>query len=83
MAMGDAVNGQAGAESSKLTLKQLRLRQALSVNELAAQAGVVARTILLIERGEVSPHMATIRKLSRALNCAPDAIAWPDDPFAD
>lgn len=80
--MADELHGQGRTESPKPSLKTMRLRHGLSINELAARAGVAPRTIGVIERGEATPHMATIRKLSHAFDCAFDAIAWPNDPYA-
>jgi ribosome-binding protein aMBF1 (putative translation factor) len=67
--------------AAKSTVREARLSLALSVDELDARAGVTSRTVLLVERGEVTPHMATMRKLSAALGCRPHGIAWPGDPF--
>jgi transcriptional regulator with XRE-family HTH domain len=69
--------------AAKPTEREAQPRLALSVNELAARAGVAPRTVLLVERGEVTPHMATIRKLNAALGCRPRGIAWPGDPFTE
>ena len=80
--MADMPQKRSRAESPKPLLKDMRLRHGLSVNELAVRAGVAPRTIALLERGEATPHMATIRKLSQALECPFDAIAWPNDPYA-
>jgi len=62
------------------TLNTLRLRAALSMNELAVQAHVSASTIMEIERG-AQPHMATMRKIAAVLGVRPQDIAWPGDPF--
>jgi transcriptional regulator with XRE-family HTH domain len=68
--------------AGKLTLREKRLEAALSMNELATAAKVSASTVMDIERG-ASPRMATIRKLAKALGCAPQDIAWPGDPFSE
>jgi transcriptional regulator with XRE-family HTH domain len=67
------------AERPSLTM--LRLRAALSMNELAARAGVSPSTIMDIERG-AQPRMATMRKIAAALGVRPQEIAWPGDPFS-
>jgi DNA-binding XRE family transcriptional regulator len=67
--------------AARPTLTEVRLRAALSMNELARDAGVSASTVLDIERG-ATPRMATIRKLAKALGIAPQDIAWPGDPFS-
>ena len=63
------------------SLTTLRLRAALSMNELAKRAGVSASTVLDIERG-AHARMATMRKLAAALGVAPQDIGWPGDPFS-
>jgi transcriptional regulator with XRE-family HTH domain len=63
------------------TLTTLRLRSAMSMNELAVKAGVSASTVLDIERG-ARPRMSTMRKLAAVLGVAPQDIAWPGDPFS-
>jgi transcriptional regulator with XRE-family HTH domain len=64
----------------KPTLAAMRMRRQLSVSELARRAGVAASTIRRIEHG-VPPHMETIEKLAQALDCAPETLDWPGDPF--
>jgi DNA-binding XRE family transcriptional regulator len=54
-----------------MKLVEARARRALSVRELSKQARVAARTIYAIEHGEVSPSLATIRKLSAVLGIEP------------
>jgi transcriptional regulator with XRE-family HTH domain len=68
--------------AGKPTLREKRLEAALSMNELAVAANVSASTVMDIERG-ASPRMATIRKLAKALDCTPQDIAWPGDPFGE
>jgi transcriptional regulator with XRE-family HTH domain len=64
----------------KPTLAEMRKRRGLSANELGRRAGVAASTIHRIEHG-VPPHMETITKLAQALDCKPETIDWPGDPF--
>jgi transcriptional regulator with XRE-family HTH domain len=54
-----------------MKLVEARATKALSVRALANVAGVAARTIHGIERGEVVPTLSTIRKLADALGVEP------------
>ncbi len=63
------------------SLTTLRLRAALSMNELARKAGVSPNTVMDIERGS-RPRMSTMRKLAVALGVTPQDIGWPGDPFS-
>ena len=65
---------------AKPMLAEARRRRGLSANELGRRAGVAGSTIRRIESG-VPPHMKTITKIARALECAPEIIDWPGDPF--
>jgi DNA-binding XRE family transcriptional regulator len=67
------------ADRPSLTI--LRLKAALSMNELARQARVSPNTVMDIERGS-RPRMSTMRKLAAALDVKPQDIAWPGDPFS-
>jgi len=91
MDMSTVLNDSIGERSLALeafvagrpTLREKRLERAMSMNELADAAGVSASTVMDIERTGASPRMATIRKLANALDCAPQDIAWPGDPFGE
>jgi transcriptional regulator with XRE-family HTH domain len=63
------------------TLEDMRLARAYSAKELARRAGVQTATVTGIELRNRTPHMVTMRKLAAALDCAPQDIAWPGDPF--
>jgi transcriptional regulator with XRE-family HTH domain len=63
------------------SLTTVRLRAAMSMNELARTAGVSPNTVMDVERG-ARPRMSTMRKLAVALGVAPQDIAWPGDPFS-
>jgi transcriptional regulator with XRE-family HTH domain len=52
-------------------LKELRVRRALTQEELAEKAGTGKNTINRIERNLTEPHMSTLRKLAQALNVDP------------
>lgn len=55
-------------------LKNLRIEQALTQEELANKAGVAPNTVARLERNETEPHMSTLRKLANALDVAPAAL---------
>lgn len=52
-------------------LKDLRIEQALTQEELANKAGVALNTVARLERNETEPHMSTVRKLANALDVEP------------
>lgn len=52
-------------------LKNLRVRRALTQQEVADKAGIGKNTVSRIERNEGEPHMSTLRKLAKALNVQP------------
>jgi transcriptional regulator with XRE-family HTH domain len=56
-------------------LREARLRQFLSIRDLAARAGVSTRTVVQIEQGRTSPTFKTARKIAAALGVAPGEIA--------
>ena len=55
-------------------LKYLRVRQALTQEELAAKAGIGKNTVNRIERNITEPHMSTLRKLAQALGVEPHKL---------
>ena len=52
-------------------LRDLRVRRALTQEELAEKADVGTSTVARLERNESEPHMSTLRKLARALGVDP------------
>jgi transcriptional regulator with XRE-family HTH domain len=52
-------------------LRDLRVRRALTQEELAEKADVGTNTVARLERNESEPHMSTLRKLARALAVDP------------
>ncbi len=52
-------------------LREVRKRSLMSQRELARRSGVGVTTIVRIERNQVEPHGATIRKLAQALEVDP------------
>ena len=64
----------------RLRLKELRIRRALTQEELAARAGVSKVTIVKLEKpSHTAPvHPSTLRKLARALEIEPSEL-WEDE----
>jgi transcriptional regulator with XRE-family HTH domain len=52
-------------------LRDLRVRRALTQEELADKADVGTNTVARLERNETEPHMSTLRKLAKALDIDP------------
>lgn len=57
----------------QLTLEQHRIRAYLTIEELANKAGVSAKTVQRIQKGN-RPKLATIRKIASVLNVHPDEV---------
>jgi transcriptional regulator with XRE-family HTH domain len=55
-------------------LKNLRIRRALTQQELADRAGVSSNAINRIELNKAEPHMSTLRKLAKALEVDPTEL---------
>jgi transcriptional regulator with XRE-family HTH domain len=53
------------------SLRDLRVRRALTQEELAEKADVGTNTVARLERNESEPHMSTLRKLAGALGVDP------------
>lgn len=51
----------------KLRLREVRKRKGLSIRGLAAKAKVGFSTVYRIEAGKVTPDLATLEKLAKAL----------------
>ncbi len=60
-------------------LKDLRVRRALTQEELAAKAGIGKNTVNRIERNRAEPHMSTLRKLAAALGVEPSELVKGED----
>ena len=60
-------------------LREARERQGLSQRALARRAGVTNATISMIERGQISPSVASLRKLLEALGLSLGAF-FADEP---
>jgi transcriptional regulator with XRE-family HTH domain len=55
-------------------LRDLRVRRALTQEELAEKADVGTNTVARLERNETEPHMSTLRKLAKALDVDPSEL---------
>jgi transcriptional regulator with XRE-family HTH domain len=55
-------------------LKTLRVRRALTQQELADKAGVSSNTLNRIELNKAEPHMSTLRRLAKALDVDPSEL---------
>jgi transcriptional regulator with XRE-family HTH domain len=67
------------------TVQRLRKAYNLSLSELAEQSGVAKSIISQIERNETNPTLATIWRLSQALDVSIDRVlaAADDEPFVE
>lgn len=75
-----AVSGQLGR-----TILRLRKAYNMSLSELSEQSGVAKSIISQIERNETNPTLATIWRLSQALDVSIDRflVQSDDEPFVD
>jgi transcriptional regulator with XRE-family HTH domain len=75
-----ALSGQLGK-----TIQRLRKAYNLSLSELAEQSGVAKSIISQIERNETNPTLATIWRLSQALDVSIERVlsVSGDEPFID
>src|SRR5688572_14722613 len=67
------------------TIQRLRKAYNLSLSELAEQSGVAKSIISQIERNETNPTLATVWRLSQALDISIERVlaAHEDDPFVE
>lgn len=67
------------------TIQRLRKAYNLSLSELSEQSGVAKSIISQIERNETNPTLATIWRLSQALDVSIERVlaASADDPFVE
>jgi transcriptional regulator with XRE-family HTH domain len=67
------------------TIQRLRKAYNLSLSELAEQSGVAKSIISQIERNETNPTLATIWRLSQALDISIDRVlaTGDDEPFIE
>jgi transcriptional regulator with XRE-family HTH domain len=75
-----ALSGQLGK-----TVQRLRKAYSLSLSELSEQSGVAKSIISQIERNETNPTLATIWRLSQALDVSIERVlqAADDEPFLE
>ena len=57
-----------------MRLRELRVKKLLTAGQLAEKSGVSGAAIFKLERGEHSPSLATIKKLSEALGVNPEEV---------
>jgi transcriptional regulator with XRE-family HTH domain len=55
-------------------LRTLRIRRALTQQELAEKAGISKTALNRIELNKAEPHMSTLRKLANALDVDPTEL---------
>jgi transcriptional regulator with XRE-family HTH domain len=55
-------------------LKNLRIRRALTQQELAERASISTNALNRIELNKAEPHMSTLRKLAKALDADPTEL---------
>jgi transcriptional regulator with XRE-family HTH domain len=56
------------------SLRETRLKQALSQRDLALKAGVAPKTIVDLELGRHEPRLRTIRRVAEALGVQVDQV---------
>jgi transcriptional regulator with XRE-family HTH domain len=56
------------------SLRQIRIARLLTIRELAQRAGVAPSTVYLLEAGRSRPSLRVIRRLSAALEVAPETV---------
>ncbi|MCI0466191.1 MAG: XRE family transcriptional regulator [Beijerinckiaceae bacterium] len=82
-----ALDSGAAAVSSQLgkTVQRLRKAYNLSLSELSEQSGVAKSIISQIERNETNPTLATIWRLSQALDVSIERVLHTsgDEPFLE
>src|SRR5881409_2826764 len=81
------LDGGAAALSNQLgkTIQRLRKAYNLSLSELAEQSGVAKSIISQIERNETNPTLATIWRISQALDVSIERVlaTADDEPFIE
>ena len=60
-------------------LKDLRIRRALTQEELANKASMGKNTVNRVECNLTEPHMSTLRKLAQALGVEPHELLEGED----
>ena len=70
---------QSGASPLQVRVRERRLAQGLSQQELAERAGLSRQALIAIEAGRLVPSVAVALRLARALRCrVDDLFALPD-----
>ncbi len=60
-------------------LKALRIRRALTQEELAQRAGLSKNAVNRLEVDKAEPRMSTLRKLAQALGVDPHELVKPEE----
>jgi transcriptional regulator with XRE-family HTH domain len=76
-------DSDAAGELMGLRIRTLRHQRGLSVNELAARAGVSVGILSQIERGKANPSLKTIERIRSALDVRLSAILESDSEASD
>ena len=79
LSQGTLFNGPMSAELPGL--QTVRARRSMSVNELAARAGLTSSEIATLERGEQLPSPIRVEPVADILGCAPAELLFPQDQY--
>lgn len=71
-----------------ITIRELRLARQLSLRDLAAESGLTASFLSLVENERREPSLTVLRRIALALDVPEEAILWkaveiPDDVTGD
>ena len=67
------------AENVKNRVRDYRLEQRLTQEELGQTVGLTRQSIIAIEKGRFTPSIHTVLMLARALETSVDDLFWLDD----
>lgn len=67
------------AENVKNRVRDFRLEQRLTQEELGQTVGLTRQSIIAIEKGRFTPSIHTVLMLARALETSVDDLFWLDD----
>jgi excisionase family DNA binding protein len=81
LSQGTLFNGPMSAELPGL--QTVRERRGMSVNELAARAGLTSSEIAALERGEQLPSPIRVKPLADILGCMPGELMYPHDQYEE
>ena len=66
-----------------LTLREWRARRLLSIDDLAAKAGVSNKTVVQIEHARQVPRVGTVRDICKALGVKPEQVTEFVEAYAN